>query len=169
MVDELLEQIASRTHGFLLCLQREDAAAATTYYGATATYADPVVGELTGRELRSFWPFVFSQITHHCLEYQVVDVGLCSARIEQQVSFRVGHKGDRVDLRVSSYLRFRGPHVVCHENEFDSIGWCRRIYPERSIISFLRRGRRRAVLGNLRQSMTSKTVEAIGSHNDNDH
>jgi hypothetical protein len=169
MIDELLEQIGSRTRGFLLCLARQDAAAATSYYCDTAAYTDPVIGELTGPDLRAFWPFVFGQITHHRLEYQVVDVALLSARVEQQVSFRIGHNGRRVDLRVSSYLGFRGSHIVRHENEFDSMGWCRMIYPARSIISFLRRGRRRDVLSDLMQSMHSKSAEPIGRQGGSDH
>lgn len=128
MVNEELSYVRGLTERLFRALQRQDSEAAAACYHDSATFSAPVVGEVSGQDVKTLWQAVFSRTRNSSLSFTITDVGLTSAKVDGLVTYSLCSSGRPVMHAFSSMLQIRDGLVAHHEDTFDPWGWAQMAY-----------------------------------------
>jgi hypothetical protein len=98
-------------------------------HAADACIVDPVLGCLSGDELKSFLSKQFDVFRQFDVEHSVLDVGLCSSLVRLAVSARDDKTAGQQRLEIDANVVTRDGIVLRHELDFDITKWARTMLP----------------------------------------
>jgi hypothetical protein len=119
MIQAELDAVAATAERLYRAVSETKLVAIRRCYAPTASYADPVLGELGIGSARLVWPVIFAQMQRPLWRFAIEDVGLFSARVHSRIDFVFAATGRPVSLDVISCLGVRGGRIIRHEDGFD--------------------------------------------------
>jgi ketosteroid isomerase-like protein len=123
MVNEELSRARHLAERLFSALQRRDVEAAIACYHDNATFSAPIVGEVMGPDVRTLWQTIFTVTRNSSLRFEIVDIGLTTAKVEGVVAYSLASTGRSVISRFGSTLHIRDQLVAHHEDTFDAWNW----------------------------------------------
>jgi ketosteroid isomerase-like protein len=123
MITEELASVRRVTECLFLALRRRDATGVAVCYDQDAVFSSPIIGDVRGADVEALWRAIFAATRDSTLSYEIVDLGLTTARVEGMATFSLVASGRSVTSRFNSTLDIRNRRVVCHDETFDAWAW----------------------------------------------
>jgi SnoaL-like domain len=125
MIKEQMDEVESSTERLFRALASADIPEIKQCYTPDATYSDPVFGDLGAGSAQRIWPFILAHIQRAKWHFEIVDVGIDSAKISSRVDFDFALTGRPVSLQIRSRVYERNSLITSHEDDFDLPAWSR--------------------------------------------